>query len=79
MSEGVKEETALAIATPREVTVDGLRASIARAREDLVKTAAALKQDLTPLAKARDAVVKHPWLSLGAALALGYFIGRRKD
>ena len=75
----MKEETALAIVLPQDTTVEGLRASIARARLEVVKTASALKQDLTPLAKVRAAVQDHPWLSLGAAFAVGYFIGRRKQ
>jgi hypothetical protein len=79
VTEEPKPETALAIPQPDDTSVEGLRAAIARAREDLVKTASALKQDLTPLARAREVVVRHPWLSLGAALTFGYFIGRRKD
>jgi ElaB/YqjD/DUF883 family membrane-anchored ribosome-binding protein len=76
----VKDETtALAHPMPEDPTVEGLRNSLAQARAELMKTAAALKQDLTPMAKVIDVVKANPWLSVGAAFALGYLMGRRKD
>lgn len=74
----MKEETALARPLPPEPTVDSVRQAIARARGELVKTAEALKQDLRPVARVKALVARHPYLSLGAALAVGYFLGRRK-
>lgn len=74
----MKEETALARPLPPEPSLESVRAAIARARGELVKSAEALKQDLRPLEKAKALVAEHPYLSLGAALALGYFLGRRK-
>jgi ElaB/YqjD/DUF883 family membrane-anchored ribosome-binding protein len=74
----MKEETALARPLPPEPTVERVRDAIARTRSELVKSAAALKRDLSPLAGVVELVAKHPYLSLGAALAVGYFLGRRK-
>jgi hypothetical protein len=71
----VKEETALARPEP---TMIELRQQLAVARVELVKSAAALKQDLTPLAKLKQLAAKHPYVALGTAFAIGYFIGRRK-
>lgn len=71
----MKEETALARPAP---SVIELRQQLAVARSELVKSAAALKQDLTPLKKIKEFAAKHPYVSLGAALAIGFFIGHRR-
>lgn len=67
-----REETALA---PRTIqTVSDARLALEQARSQLVASARALKSDLRAVERGRDFVRRHPWLSLGAAFALGVWL-----
>lgn len=58
-----------------EAEVEAVRAELARARAQVLRSVEALRVDLRPLQQVRASVRRHPWLWLGGALALGVALG----
>ncbi len=63
---------------PAELDKARLRADISRTREALVDTAEELKHTVQANLDWRTWVVRHPALTLGAALGVGVWLGSRR-
>ena len=59
-----------------EASAEAVRADLEAARNRVRDRLAVLEQDLGRAGRWRKVVRKHPVLSLGAALAVGYLVGR---
>jgi len=58
------------------VTVADARSAVARARERVAKSLLELEHDMGGADRIRDAVRKHPMLTVGGAFLVGYALAR---